>query len=251
MNVTTNGAGAGGFAERRYQRGLHNWRSKIRPILLVVFGPFIAAGLAVLALDGHALSWGAGMVAGTFLGAWLVMRDAPPRYIETWRDGAEGERKTAKALRPLERNDLRVIHDVQARYGNYDHIAVGRAGVFLLDSKNLGGIVELHSGVPHLRRQLDPDADASFDRIRPCTLAAAARLKEDIEQRSGHRTWVQAVIVFWSDFPEDLVDDGRCVFVHGPRLRSWIQGRPERLSQVQVDLIAAAVASIAEEAVAG
>jgi len=103
MNVTTNGAGAGGFAQRRYQRGLHKWRSKIRPILLVVFGPFIAAGLAVLVLDGHALSWGAGMVAGTFLGAWLVMRDAPPRYIETWRDGAEGERKTAKALRPLER----------------------------------------------------------------------------------------------------------------------------------------------------
>ena len=69
-----------------------------------------------------------------------------PQYIQNWREGAEGERKTAKALKPLKRSGLRVLHDVQRRYGNYDHIAIARAGVFLLETKNLKGSVEVRTG---------------------------------------------------------------------------------------------------------
>jgi len=237
---------AGAYAEQRYRRGLRRWRSKTRPLLLVWFGPFIAAGLAVLFLDGHDLSWCAGAFAGVFVGAWIAFRETPPSYVENWHDGAEGERKTEKALEPLARSGWRIVHDVQARYGNYDHIAVGPAGVFLLETKNLGGIVELRDGVPHLRRRLDPEADTRLDRIRPRALAAAAHLKEDIERRTGHRTWVQAVVVFWSEFPDGLVDDGRCIFVHGPRLHALMQGRPNRLSQTHAEEIAAAIACIAD-----
>ena len=237
---------AGAYAEQRYRRGLRRWRSKTRPLLLVWFGPFIAAGLAVLFLDGHDLSWCAGAFAGVFVGAWIAFRETPPSYVENWHDGAEGERKTEKALEPLARSGWRIVHDVQARYGNYDHIAVGPAGVFLLETKNLGGIVELRDGMPHLRRRLDPEADTPCDRIRPRALAAAASLKEDLERRTGHRTWVQAVVVFWSEFPEGLVDDGRCIFVHGPRLHALMQGRPNRLSQTHAEEIAAAIACIAD-----
>lgn len=88
----------------------------------------------------------------------------------------------------------------------------------------------------------------SCERIRPRALSAAARLKEDIERRTGHRTWVQAVVVLWSDFPQGLVDDGRCVFVHGPRLRAWMQNRPDRLGDVDVGEISASIASIANGA---
>jgi hypothetical protein len=169
---------AGAYAHERYRRGLRNWRSRTRPVFAAVFGPFILAGLAVLIIEGHPWPWIAGAVTGAFSGAWLVMRDEPPAYIENWRAGAEGERKTAKALRPLQRSGLRVLHDVQARYGNYDHVAVGRAGVFLLETKNPKGVVELRNGVPHMRRRLDPDADTRLDSIRLRALAAAVRLKE-------------------------------------------------------------------------
>jgi Nuclease-related domain len=237
---------AGAYAEQRYRRGLRRYRSKARPIIVAVFGPFIATGLAVLFLDGHALSWCAGALAGVFMGAWVALRETPPQYVENWHDGAEGERKTEKALKPLERSGWRVVHDIQARYGNYDHIAVGPAGVFLLETKNPQGIVEIRDGVPHLRRRLDPEADTPCDRIRPRALAAAASLKEDIERQTGHRTWVQAVVVFWSEFPDGLVDDGRCIFVHGPRLQALMQGRPNRLSQTHAEDIAAAIACIAD-----
>jgi hypothetical protein len=237
---------AGAYAEQRYQRGLRRYRSKMRRPLTVVLGPFIIAGLAVLILDGHHLSWYAGALTGLFTGVWIALRETPPAYIENWHDGAEGERKTEKALTPLTRSGWNIVHDVQARYGNYDHIPVGPAGIFLLETKNLAGIVELREGVPHLRRRLDPDAVSRLDRIRPRALAAAANLKGDIQRRTGQRTWVQAVVVLWSEFPEGLVDDGRCIFVHGPRLHALLHGRPNRLNPRDVDEIATAIADIAE-----
>jgi hypothetical protein len=72
---------------------------------------------------------------GVAVGAWVAMRETPPRYIEKWHDGAEGERKPEKVLNGLEPSGVRVVHDVQARHGNYDHIAVGSAGVFLLEAR--------------------------------------------------------------------------------------------------------------------
>ena len=247
MPVSHRPARAGAYAQDRYRQGLRNWRSRTRPIFAAVFGPFILAGLVVLVIELHPWSWIAGAVTGAFVGAWLVLRDEPPAYIEHWREGAEGERKTAKALKPLERSGLRVVHDVQSRYGNYDHVAVGRAGVFLLETKNLKGTVELRNGVPRLRRRLDPEADTRLDQIRPRALSAAARLKQDIEQRTGHSTWVQAVVVFWSDFPEGLLVDGRCIFIHGPRLRAWMQGRPNRLDPLEPEEIGDAIEHIADD----
>jgi hypothetical protein len=245
MPVKPTPAKAGAYAQQRYRQGLRNYRARARWISAAIFGPFILAGLVILVIEGHPWSWIAGLATGGFAAAWSIIRDEPPAYVENWREGAEGERKTAKALKPLERSGLHLVHDVQLRYGNYDHIAVGRAGVFLLETKNPNGIVELRNGVPHLRRRLDPDADTRLAQIRPRALSAAARLKSDVEHRTGHRTWVQAVVVFWSDFPEGLVDDGRCIFVHGPRLAAWMQSLPNGLDQVKVEEIASAITHIA------
>ncbi len=246
MSMRAEAPRAGGYAEQRYQRGLRAWRSRTRPILLVFLGPFIAAGFVGLVLDGHLLSWALGFACGVAVGVWLTMRDSPPRYVENWHDGAEGERKTEKALRKLEKTGLRVVHDVQARYGNYDHVAVGASGVFLLESKNLSGIVEMRDGVPCLRRRLDPEALTRCDRMRPRALAGAASLCEDIQRETGCRMWVQAVVVFWNDFPEELVDDGRCVFVQGSELRAWMEDRRSVLDEARQAEILAAIERIAE-----
>jgi hypothetical protein len=246
MSLGTRTPRAGRYAEKRYRRGLRSWRSRTRPILVLYLGPFVLAGVVGGVIAGHLLSWGLGLICGAAAGVWMTMRDTPPAYIEHWHDGAAGERKTEKALRNLERAGLRVVHDVQARCGNYDHIAVGPSGVFLLETKNLTGIVELRDGVPHLHRRLDPQAVTRFERIRPRALAAAANLKEDIQRETGHRVWVQAVVVFWNDFPEELVDDGRCVFVQGVRLRAWLEHRPAVLDADRQTEISATIQRLAE-----
>jgi len=239
---------AGGFAKRRYRRGLRSWQRRNRRLFAVLLGPFFAVGVAIVLLDGQFVSWCAGVAVGASMALWVAFRDTPPFYVERWRLGFEGERRTEKELGRLGRAGWHVAHDVQNGHGNYDHIAVGAAGVYLLESKNLDGIVEIREGVPHLARRHDPDATAVFERVPRRALADAARLKEEIEARTGHRTWVQAVVVLWSEFPAGLVEDDRCVFVHGPRLRAWLQDRPSRLAQAQAEEIAAGIASIAADA---
>jgi Nuclease-related domain len=71
--------------------------------------------------------------------AWIWLRESPPGYIETWQTGAEGERKTEKALRRLETSGWTVVHDIDAGRGNYDHIAVSGAGVFVRVFSPFGG----------------------------------------------------------------------------------------------------------------
>jgi hypothetical protein len=239
---------AGGFAEQRYRRGLRSWRVENRRLFAALLGPFVVVGIVVGILTGDVIAWLAGMVTGAFVALWIAFREMPPRYVETWREGAEGEQKAEKTLRPLERAGWQVVHDVQTGHGNYDHIAVGPSGVYLLESKNLQGIVSVKGGVPHLARRHDPDKIAIFDRVKPCALAGAARLMKEIERRTDHRIWVQAVVVFWSEFPEGFVKDGKCVFIEGSRLRDWLQSHPQSLSQADVEKIAAGIKSIAEDA---
>jgi Nuclease-related domain len=170
----------------------------------------------------------------------------PPAYIENWQRGAEGERKTAKVLKPLQRSGLHVFHDIQTGHGNYDHVLVGPTGVFLLETKNLNGIVEMRDGTPHLLRRHDPDAETPIKRMRPSVLSAAARLKQEIERQAGLRPWVQAVVVLWADFPEGLAEHDRCAYVHGSRLRAWLRSRPNRISEDRAERIADAVAALAD-----
>jgi hypothetical protein len=240
-------AKAGAYAQQRYQRGLRSWRVRNRLLFAAYCGPFIVAGIVIGVLDRHFIAWCAGMVTGGFLAMWIAFRETPPRYVETWREGAEGERKTEKALKRLEQAGWRVVHDVQNGHGNYDHIAVGPTGVYLLETKNLQGVVEIRNGVPHLQRRLDPDDNKPWESIPKDALRAAVYLKKDIEQQTGHCKWVQAIVVFWSDFPEGLVEDEKCVFIHGPRLREWMREQPERLGEGDVEVIADCVESIGEQ----
>jgi hypothetical protein len=239
----------GGYAEQRYQRGLQSWRRRATPIFVGVFGPFLIAGFAVLIVERQLLSWFAGMIFGIFAGAWLWIRDSPPRYVEQWHDGAEGERKTAKVLRPLERRGWTVVHDIQRRYGNYDHIAVGPSGVYLLETKNLQGIVELRNGIPHLNRRHDSEATRAIEQIRPQALGNARDIKEDIQRRTGHRLWVQAVVVFWSEFPEKELEHGKCMYIHGSHLKAWLAKRSDQLDPARVHEITEAIQHLADEAV--
>ena len=76
---------------------------------------------------------------------------------------------------------------------------------------------------------------------------AAANLKEEIETRIGTSPWVQAVVVFWSEFPDGVAKGDRCFFVHGSRIRGWLESQPAQLAQAQVDAIAGAIEAIADQ----
>jgi hypothetical protein len=94
-----------------------------------------AAGLRSQALLGIGLA--AGVVVG-----WRL-RFRVPRNTRAWRDGARGERATARLLRRLPRHGYTVFHDVAipGTPANADHVVIGPAGVVLVDSKRYAGRV--------------------------------------------------------------------------------------------------------------
>jgi Nuclease-related domain len=72
--------------------------------------------------------------------------DAAMRRQASWTAGAEGEQRTAAELARLAGKGWQVLHDVHwpgRPFANIDHIAVGPAGVVVIDSKNWSGPVEV------------------------------------------------------------------------------------------------------------
>lgn len=239
------GTWAGGFAAERYERGLRSWRRSVRLPLAAAITPFVIPSLAAALVGPPVVQWPAGVVFGAALSLWIFGNESPPSYVEDWQRGAEGERRTAAELAVLEAAGWRVVHDVAARYGNDDHVAVGPNGVFLVETKNpRAGTAEIRDGAAWLRHRHLPEMPKRIV-VRGRVLAAAAQLKDDLQERTGCRTWVQAVVVLWCDFPAGVVHDGRCVYVHGSRLRDWLEGQPLRFDPASVAELGAAVDGVA------
>jgi hypothetical protein len=86
----------------------------------------IVGGLAAMAV-----SWG--------------LRFRPSSDAVAWRRGAAGERRTARLLAPLERRGWVVLHDlaIPGSRANLDHLVIGPGGVFVIDSKQYRGWLQL------------------------------------------------------------------------------------------------------------
>ncbi len=71
------------------------------------------------------------------------------RAAQLWERGAEGERRTATTLGALPADDWTLFHDVHwpgRPKANIDHVVVGPAGVFVVDSKNWSGRISVDDG---------------------------------------------------------------------------------------------------------
>ena len=94
----------------------------------------VAVGLVYVAAtkahgDGRTIFYVLAAVAA--LVAWGSLRES-----SRWTRGAGGERRVARALRPLERRGWQIDHDVaKPRGGNVDHIALGPNGLFTIETK--------------------------------------------------------------------------------------------------------------------
>ena len=104
----------------------------------------IGAGGGVL---GSLLAPRLGLVLGALaaVAAGWGLRFRPSPDAVAWRRGAAGERRTARLLGPLERHGWAVLHDlaVPGSRANIDHLVIGPGGVFVIDSKQYRGRLQL------------------------------------------------------------------------------------------------------------
>src|SRR5690348_362508 len=113
------GRPAGTYANERYRTGLRHYRRRIRPILATLLTIALAIPIALARVHEMELwSFAAGLVAGGLITIAMWLRDEPPQFIAKWGRGAEGERRTAKVIRPLLREGWKVKHDIDLGSGN-------------------------------------------------------------------------------------------------------------------------------------
>jgi hypothetical protein len=146
---------------------------------------------------------------------------------------------TAKALRGLEQDGWIVLHDLPAGRGNVDHIAVGPGGVYLLDSKRLGGSVHVDGSGVTVRRFDDPELSYQHTGSRHL-LSLARQTHQRVMASTRIKTWVTPVMVLWAEFPQRVAED-RCVYVHGDELVVWLRARPQTIAESRVHQVAEAV----------
>jgi Nuclease-related domain len=101
----------------------------------------VTAAVLVQAVGLGRLALPVGLAAA--LAAGWRLRFRVSRDTRAWRDGASGERATARLLRRLARHGYVVFHDIgiPGTPANADHLLIGPPGVILVDSKRYTGQV--------------------------------------------------------------------------------------------------------------
>lgn len=200
---------AGFSATTRFRQRRRAWLSRIwwtLPALVLCPAATVAVLMQILHAGHTAFALGFGVGAG--LGALMVWVDSPPERIDRWRRGAQGEKDTARALRPLVRQGWHVFNDIDIRHGSIDHVLIGPPGVFVLDTKSLGGRVRVTRGVVSVKWREDPD-DGYTNRSMAARVATAAdRVRGELKVR-GIQPEVQPVVVLWADFAQESILSSR------------------------------------------
>jgi Nuclease-related domain len=146
MRVRTSVGRPGGSAHARWrQERAGEWAVWTRSLpwrVAAILGVG-AAGAVLGSLVVPRLSLVLGALAAMAAGWMLRFRPSPEAVA--WRRGAVGERRTARVLAALERQGWAVLHDlaVPRSQANLDHLVIGPGGVFVIDSKQYRGRLQL------------------------------------------------------------------------------------------------------------
>jgi hypothetical protein len=146
MRVRATVGRPGGSAQARWrQMRTAEWAAWTRTLpwrVAVILG-IGASGEVLGSLLAPRLGLVLGGLAAVVVGRGLRFR--PSRDAVAWRRGASGERRTARVLAALERHGWAVLHDLAVPHSqtNIDHLVIGPGGVFVIDSKQYRGRLQL------------------------------------------------------------------------------------------------------------
>jgi hypothetical protein len=144
---------------------------------------------------------------------FVILRYVLP-LVERHDRGATGEEQVGGLLDALEGDGWRVIHDASLGRGNMDHILIGPAGVFTVETKSHPGPIKVA-------------------RVHGATLSQAQAQRKAIERVTGER--VEPLIVFSRAWVDKPLARRKGVRVTPARmLAGYLERRPVTLAPEQV-----------------
>ncbi len=203
-------ATAGKSAQREYERRLARHRARLSAMLPLAVAIVVVGGVAAWKLFDR-IAPGTGGWFGLLAVVGISLRlGLPGAHIVSWQAGADGERRMARLLEPLERQGFRMLPDRRIPPGaaNIDHIVVDPPGIAVIETKSYRGQVRVRGGelfvngrrrtdvVNQVHRQIDcvrvvlgADADRSHAPILAFICIHRARLPwQKLQIRSVHIT---------------------------------------------------------------
>ncbi len=151
------------------------------------------AGITIGLAAGHFLSRSVGLIVVlAFFIALLIMFQRANRDLDklqkgrqTEERGAAGEVAVASMLRELPDSYV-VIHDVEMGAGNFDHVAIGPKGVFIIDAKSWRGTVTAN-----------PSGELVLNDVpRPCIKKFVFNVMRVREEMGERHCFYQGLFVF-------------------------------------------------------
>jgi Nuclease-related domain len=169
--------------------------------------------------------------------AWRLLRLRP--HMRALRQGIEGEKAVGQFLERLREQGYQVFHDLVGEGFNVDHVLIGPAGVFTIETKTWskpqrGDARIAYDGNTLTAAGRVPDRDPLAQ-----AMAQAHWLRGLLFESTGHRVAVQPVVVFPGWFVEAAPGAQRSVWVMEPKgLPAFLNNAPQCLTAEQVKLSA-------------
>jgi Nuclease-related domain len=146
-----------------------------------------------------------------------------PSDSRNWRKGATGERVVALHLRRLDRAEWHVFHDVPigAWNANVDHVVIGPAGVYTINTKNRKGHVVVTPRMIKVNGHREDYLRKAVDEAQ-----RTARL---LSEARGAFVLVRPILVFIADEFEIRNAPGDVTVVRAGGLVRWLKRQPPTL----------------------
>lgn len=190
-----------------------------------------------LDLKPNPIVFTAGAVLACAIAAWRSRRVLPK--VRALRQARDGKRAVGQFLERLRAQGYHVFHDVVADGFNIDHVLIGPAGVYTIEtktwSKPIKGNAEIHFDGDRIRAAgQNPDRDPIVQ-----AKAQANWIRKLLNESVGRAPFVKPVVVFPGWYVVNSKGTFNDLWVLEPKaLPAFLTNEPERISESDVQMFA-------------
>jgi len=158
------------------------------------------------------------------------------REWEALRLGRDGEKDVGQKLELLREAGYEVFHDIIGDGFNIDHVVIGPAGIFTVETKThrkrTGNPLVIFDGNEVLIDGLEPDRNPVVQ-----AKAQASWLRELLSESTGHKYDVRPVIVYPGWFVDSKGSRNKTIWVLNPKgLPTFLDHEPLQISPEDAQL---------------